>query len=320
MRNFLWITISILLFINCKKDKSPTKIDVSKIPVTVALDRFDVDFYTASTKDLPAVQQKYPLLFPRNVHDSVWFGKMKDTDEQELFSETQKVFKNIASLQKELTSLFKHVKYYNPKFKEPKIITMLTNIDYEHRITYADSLLLISLDAYLGANHEFYGSYPAYVKQNNRKEHIVVDVATTIIGKQVLPNRSRTFLGKMIDEGKKMYLLDAYLPAISDEEKIGYTVEKMRWAQDNEEQIWKYFIEKNLLYDTSAKLNQRFLEVAPFSKFYLGEDNLSPGRIGVWMGWQIVRSFMKKNGVSLPQLLQMNEEELFKKSNYKPRR
>ena len=77
----------------------------------------------------------------------------------------------------------------------------------------------------------------------------------------------------------------------------------MIWAATNESQVWKYFIENKLLFSTDTKLNKRFLDVAPFSKFYRSEDNLSPGRIGAWIGWQIVRSYMKHNDVSLQKLV-----------------
>ena len=124
----------------------------------------------------------------------------------------------------------------------------------------------------------------------------------------------------MIFEGKKMYLLELYLPTISDQEKIGYSSDKFNWANANEQQIWMYFIDRKILFSTDSKLNARFLENAPFSKFYMEQDNLSPGKIGVWLGWQIVRSFMEKNDVSLQELLKMNEDEIFKKSNYKPKK
>ena len=79
-------------------------------------------------------------------------------------------------------------------------------------------------------------------------------------------------------------------------------------------------IENDLLYSTDTQLNKRFIENAPFSKFYLSEDTKSPGRIGQWIGWQIVRSYMVNNDVSLQDLLSMNEEEIFKNSKYKPRK
>jgi uncharacterized protein YjaZ len=124
----------------------------------------------------------------------------------------------------------------------------------------------------------------------------------------------------MIHEGKKMYLLDLYLPSKLDPIKIGYPKDKFDWATMNEEQVWRYFIENDLLYSTDTQLNKRFIENAPFSKFYISEDTKSPGRIGQWIGWQIVRSYMVNNDVSLQDLLSMNEEEIFKNSKYKPRK
>ena len=303
---------------SCEKS-SIKKVDVSDITANITIDRFDIDFYTSNEKSLSLTKQKYPMLFP-NQPDSVWVHKINNKEERELFEETQKQFENIGDLKKQLENLFKHVKYYNTKFKIPRVITMLTNIDYDNRVIVADSLVLISLDAYLGEKHRFYNDYPDYVKQNNTKQHIVVDVANEIINKQVPKNRNRKFIGKMVAEGKKMYLLENYLPNVSDSEKIGYSEEKYQWALASEEQVWMYFISRDLLYSTDLKLNQRFLNIAPFSKFYLGEDNLSPGRIGVYLGWQIVRAYMRNNDVSLQQLMKTNEEEIFLKSKYKPKR
>ena len=316
MRKILALFLAVIL-VSCVKNDAK-KIDVSNTEVTFSLDRFDVDFYD-NQNELSKLKQKYPFLFPKTVQDTVWNQKRENKDELELYTETQKVYATIDELHTELTSLFKHIKYYNPKFKSPRTITMLTNIDYENRVVYADSLLFISLDAYLGESHEFYGDYPAYVKQNNQKNHIIVDVANSIINKQVLSENNRTFIDKMIYKGKKLYLLDRYLPEVTDKEKIGYSETKYEWAVDNEEQIWQYFIGKDLLFSTDKSLDRRFLDIAPFSKFYMGEDNLSPGRIGEWVGWQIVRSYMKNNDVSLHELIRTKEEEIFKKSKYKPR-
>ncbi|MHC9088551.1 gliding motility lipoprotein GldB [Tenacibaculum sp. IMCC1] len=320
MRKILALVALVFISFSCKNEESnKLDVDVSNISVNVNLERFDVDFYTTKTNELTKTKEKYPMLFPPQP-DSVWINKINNKDEQELFVETQKVFSDVEEEKEQLISLFKHVKYYNPRFVSPKVITILTNIDYNNRIVYTDSLLLVSLDAYLGEKHEFYNDYPAYVKQNNTKKHIVVDVAKAIVGKQMLPSMARSFIDKMIYRGKKMYLLDAYLPNVADAVKIGYSQKKLEWAESNEEQIWMYFIEKDLLYSTSKDVDKRFLDLAPFSKFYMEEDSQSPGRIGEWIGWQIVRSYMQKNDVSLHQLLQTSEEEIFKNSRYKPKR
>lgn len=319
MRFFTGVFFILLSFLSCKSDKIET-IDISNINVRFDVKRYEVDFYNATKENLPNLKSKYPYLFPKEFSDSLAIAKITDKDEQELFRETQKIYKDLSELKSELSSLFKYVKYYNPKFRSPNVVTMTSNIDYTSRVIYADSLLFISLDVYLGKEHKFYGDFPNYIKENNSKENIIVDVANSIIKKQLAPFPNRSFVGKMIHEGKKMYLLDMYLPNISDKIKIGYSKKKMDWAIENEEDIWKYFIERKLLFSTDTKLNKRFLDNAPFSKFYLETDNQSPGRIGVWLGWQIVKSFMHNNDVSLQELLMIDSEDLFKKSKYKPKK
>ena len=319
MRFYFIVLIILCLFFSCS-DKKKSLIDVSNINIDFSLKRYEVDFYNATEESLPKVKQKYPYLFPKEFTDSVSFIKIKDKQEQELFTETQKLYKDFSFVENQLSLLFKHVKYYNPKFTAPNVITMLTNIDYDNRMIYVDSLLLISLDVYLGNKHQFYGDYPMYIKENNTRDHIVVDAAKSIIDQQVPFGVDRSFVGKMIYEGKKMYLLDVYVPLIPDAIKIGYAQDKFNWATANEEEVWMYFIDQKLLFSTDTKLNKRFLENAPFSKFYREQDNLSPGKIGVWVGWQIVRSYMEDNDVSLQELLKINESDLFNKSKYKPKK
>jgi uncharacterized protein YjaZ len=75
-----------------------------------------------------------------------------------------------------------------------------------------------------------------------------------------------------------------------------------------------------MLYSVDAKLVPRFLSPAPFSKFYLEIDNDSPGQVGAWIGWQIVRSYMKNNDISINELLNKNAKEIFEQSKYKPKK
>ncbi|EAR13358.1 hypothetical protein PI23P_02652 [Polaribacter irgensii 23-P] len=310
-----------LLFCFCACNKEAVKnVDVSHIDVNFEVKRFDVDFYNAAPEDLQVLKRNYPYFFPKLVTDSIALSKIKNKEEQELFKETQKIHKDFLPIKKQLSALFKHLKFYSASFRSPDVITMLTNIDYNSRVIYADSLLLISLDVYLGKNHKFYADFPTYIKENNTKEHLIVDIATAIAAEQLPRLQARSFLAKMIYEGKKMYALDCYLPLVSEKLKMGYEEEKLGWVVANEESIWSYFVQNELLFSTDSNLNKRFLEPAPFSKFYMEQDNLSPGSVGVWLGWQIVRSYVKHNDVSLQDVLKINELDLYKKSKYKPRK
>ena len=317
---YYFLFFVLLLFLNSCQKEVKKNVDTSNIEVEFMINRFEQDFYDHGGENLEELKNKYPLLFPDITPDSIWMAKINDRDEQELYSETQKLYSSFSDIESELKSLFQHVIYYNPLFNTPDIITGLSNIDYDYRVIYNQELVFISLDVYLGSTHPFYGDFPSYIKQNNVRERIIVDVASAIVDSQIKPLTNRSFLAKMIHEGKKLYLLELYLPLKSEAVRIGYNKIKYDWALTNEEQVWKYFIENNLLYSTDTKLNKRFLEDAPFSKFYISEDKNSPGRIGQWIGMQIVRSFMANNDVSLSDLLLKNEEEIFKKSKYKPRK
>ncbi len=319
MDKFLIIVIVLFSMVSCKKD-TVLDVDVSNIKVDVSINRFELKFFKATDSSLLNLKNEYPYLFPVQNPDSVWLNRINNKDEIALNKAAQLVFKTMDSEKKEIESLFKHIKYYQSNFNPPKIITLITNLDYENKVVYADSLLFVSLDMYLGKDNEFYKEFPSYISQNFDKSQLVVDIAKEIGSNYFYPNKKRQFIDLLVDEGKKMYLLDCFLPRFSDANKMGYLTEEIEWAKMNETEIWKYFIEKKLLYSSDPKLSSRFVENAPFSKFFIDIDKESPGRIGVWLGWQIVRSYMKNNNVTLQQLLKTDAEEIFKKSKYKPKK
>lgn len=319
MSRILGLLLILFLIFSCEKELTKT-IDVSEIEVDFKVDRFEEQFYTTSETELINLKNEYPFMFPTQVSDTTWIAKINNEDEHYLFAESQTIFGDFKEGKEQLKSLFKHIKYYNPKFEAPNIITHISDLDYQYPVIYADTLLFISLDMYLGKDNIVYKDFPAYLSTNYKKENIVVDVAKDIINQSYPKTRTRVFLDKMINEGKFMYLLDAYVPNATDELKLGCTFEKMEWAQANEINVWKYFIEEEMLYSNDTNLNTRFIDVAPFSKFYQEADQDSPGQIGVWIGWQIVRSYMKNNDVTLSQLMATPAEEIYKKSKYKPRK
>lgn len=309
----------LLNLVSCNKNEKEV-VDVSKIDVNVDVRRFEQRFYTAGPENLLTLKSDFPFLFPEPNPDSVWTAKMKDEDELFLYKASQEVFGDFSKEKIAMAELFKHVKYYFPKFEAPRVITILSNVDYDNGIIYADSLMFVSLDVYLGKEHEVYEDYPNYIKQNFTPDHLMVDAAWQLASPVVKPNPLKSYISKIIQEGKKMYAIAAFLPDSSEQEIIGYTPEQYEWAVQSESNIWKYFIQKEMLYANDPTLTERFISDAPFSKFYLEVDKDSPGRIGVWFGWQIVNSFMEHNDLSMQEMLVIDNEELFTKSKYKPKK
>ncbi|MBC7641326.1 MAG: gliding motility lipoprotein GldB, partial [Flavobacterium sp.] len=208
-----------------------------------------------------------------------------------------------------------------PETKTPKLVTLISEMDYNSKAIYADSLVLVSLELYLGKEHKFYkNEFPDYLKQNFEENQILPDLVTSFALKKIAYPRDKSLLSLMIYSGKELYLKDKLIPESTDEGKIGYTKQQLLWCQENEAYMWTYFIQGNLLYDTDPKLPNRFINPAPFSKFYLEIDNQSPGRVGAWLGWQIVKSYGDNNETNLQDLLKLDAKELFEKSNYKPKK
>ena len=302
-----------------ENDKQEEEINALKI--NLEINRFDQEFARAEPDQIPQLKKEYPYLFPQQYPDSLWEAKLTDTLQLALQQATDSVFQDFDEVSVQLESFFKHVKYYFPKFQTPKVVTLVSEVRYNERVVLTDNLLLLGLDNYLGREHPFYAGLANYIAKGLDKQFLTSDVANAFAKKVNPYPRNRTFLSRMVYYGKELYLKDKLLPNSTDAQKMGYTTDELNWTQENEEQIWRFFIENELLYSTDSKLDRRFLDPAPFSKFGLELDSESPGRLGRYIGWQIVRAYAEKNdGVQLIQLLDLPADELFKKSNYKPKR
>ena len=315
-------TVIFLLFFAIFSCQNSSKVEkeISKIDVDLTIERFDRLFADATPSDLPGLKQNYPFLFPKMYADSVWINRMSDSIQKLQNKAVDSVFEDFSLTESEIISFYQHLKYYNKALKTPRLITVLSDVDYRNKVVVTDSIVLIALDTYLGAEHEFYTSFYNYIKQNLNKGQIVSDLAKAYAERLIYQPKRATFLEEMIYFGKQLYLKDVLIPFKEDHEKIGYYPEQYEWAQDNEFYIWQYFVEKELLYETDRKLLTRFILPAPFSRFNLELDSESPGRLGQYIGWQIVKSYMKNNKIPLQQLLQMEATEIFNNAKFKPKK
>lgn len=314
------IIIAALLLISCDK-KSKVEKAVEEIPMEMKVIRFDKAFFETQPQDLQLLKTQYPLFFDKLTPDHVWIDKMQNKDWRDLYAEVQNKYKDFNLEKAEIEELFKHIKYYFPPVKVPQIYTVIAEMDQNTKAIYANDKLLIALELYLGKDHKFYQEFPAYLKQNFEKRQILPDVVQSFADGIIMPPKDNSFMAQMIYHGKALYLKDILIPDYTDAERIGYTEDQIKWSQENESYIWRKFIEDKILFSSDSKLASRYLNLAPFSKFYLEIDNESPGRIGQWIGWQIVRSFVENNpDVKLQDMLKMDGKELFEKSKYKPKK
>ena len=84
------------------------------------------------------------------------------------------------------------------------------------------------------------------------------------------------------------------------------------WAQHRFTWFWQHPI--------GHELTNSVRTTDPFSKFYLEIDNESPGRIGRYMGWQMVKAYAENTGASLAEILSKPAAELYQQSKYKSKK
>ncbi len=318
MRKYIYLFAFGFLFFSCNK-QSKIEREVEKIPVTMKVYRFEQAFFNATPQELAKVKAEYPDFFPNEIPDAAWVEKMQHPQWRQLYQEVEKKYKNFGLQQTEIEDLFKHIKYYFPTIKVPQIYTAIGEMDYLNKAIYANDKLVIALELYLGKDHKFYSEFPTYLRQNFEQRQMLPDIVSSLSYRIVPGSTNKDLLTLMINSGKELYLKDILLPNYSDAERIGYTEKQVKWCQENESYMWEYFVSNKLLYSTESKLPNRFINLAPFSKFYLEIDNVTPGRVGQWVGWQIVRSYMQNNEVSVVQLLKADPTNIFEKSKYKPK-
>ena len=244
-----------------------------------------------------------------------------------LYPDCIEKFPDVKDLESQLGKAFTYFKHYYPEKKIPKVFTYVSCLDYETPIKYADSVLIIGLDMYLGTNYKYYNeilqtkyNIPSYVQKRFRKEFIVPDcmraMAVTMIDNS---QTSEKFIDFVVYQGKILYFLDAMLPDTPDSLKICYSTSQMDWCLKNEAKVWSYIIDKKVLFTPSMNTIAKLCTDGPFTTVF--SRNSAP-RVGIWVGWQIVRSYMENNPkVTLKELfLDQDAQGIFSKSKYKPKK
>ncbi|WP_456237550.1 gliding motility lipoprotein GldB [Flavisericum labens] len=320
MKTVLYVFALLLIVSSCKND-SGLEGEIANVNTDVKIERFDMLFKKVNEESFPNLKKSYPFMFPEKYTDSFWLARKEDSLQIQLLEEVVDEFAEFENVEGEIESLFNHIKYYFPEFNPPRIITVTNDVDYRNSMIVTDTIALIALDSYLGGDHKFYQGIPKYVRANLRKEQIVVDLADAYAEKFIFQPKRKSLLDEMIYFGKQLYFKDVVIPFKTDAEKIAYTSSELEWAKSNESYIWRYFVERELLFSNDTKLPSRFINPAPFSKFFLEEiDTDSPGRLGRYIGWQIVRAYMENNNVSLNEMLIKSTEDIFNNSKFKPRK
>ncbi len=323
---FFRIIVASLAFVislqSCQKDQEKSwAVDIEKPVEKIEIIDISKEFYDSNVP-LQEFQQKYPW-FQGTVTDEDFSVRRNDQEEAKIYKDAIAKI-DINKLDKGLKDLFSHVQYHFPDFIAPKVFlysSALQGVTDPIFYRQDENFLFIDITGFMGEGNTYYKPLEAYYQKSMNPQNIVPKVSG-IIAEQYVPFKAeqQKFIDQLLYQGKLMILQDAFLPNEPDYLKMNYTQKQFDWTYANEPNIWNYFVENDLVFSDDAKLVERFIVPGPFSKFYTEIDNESSPQVGIFIGWQIAKTYLaKKPDTKLQDFLQMDAQEIFSQAKYSPK-
>ncbi|MDB5269417.1 MAG: hypothetical protein JWP58_2457 [Hymenobacter sp.] len=238
---------------------------------------------------------------------------------QQVGRETAAAFPDSAALRHNLGEMFRRVHYYFPDFRVPPTVTYVSGF-LAKDIYVNDSLLVMSLDWFIGPKASKRPDLPQYMLRRYTPAGLMPLLAQDVASKYNKHElTANTMLDAMVHAGKSLYFASLVLPCTPDSVLMGYTRREMVGLDANEGRVWGHFLEKNLLYNTTPFLLQKYVGERPNVPEI---DKTCPGRVGQWVGLQIIRKYVAEHpDVTLGRLMaEKNAQRILNDSHYRPKR
>ena len=330
LKRFPYLLPILLIVVACSKKNETCELDpeILELDLNVKITRLEDDFFGAeSAQDYLFLLDKYPDFAESYLQQSLYFSPdslaaslldiHQDSALRVLYDSVKVEFSDITTLETELETAFKAVKYYFPDFQVPKVYTFVSGFNSD--LVVSDEMIVIGLDYFLPADHTFQPDIARYMAVRYEREYLVPMIVLAISSKYNITNPAdNTLLSEMMYYGKAYHFVKAIMPCTSDQYIIGYTPEEIAECFDNEEYIWSHFVENELLYETNPFEIRKYIGEAPFTDAI---STKAPGRLGRWLGWNIVDDYRFNQDVDLAVLMMESDvEKIFRQSGYRPRR
>ncbi len=325
-----------IVFLSCNNEKSP---DVSGLRINLSTKRFEQGLFALDTNNLapgldklvssfPSFGENFLSLIlnadPRWPADSTMnYIRGFISAYRNVYDSSQKVFADFKPYEKEINKGLQYLQYYFPAYKAPhRIITYIGPLDGYGDILTEDALV-VGLHHHLGREFSMYAQplvqevYAGYISRRFEPATISVNCMKNIV-LDMFPekNEDASLINQMVEKGKRLYILSRLLPEKDEHLLIGYTKEQLEACYKNEARIWNLFTQNELLQVIDNNVIKNYIGEGPKTQ-ELGED--SPGNIGSYLGWQIVKKYMQKNpDINPGQLMKTSAETIYTEAKYKP--
>jgi hypothetical protein len=327
-----------LVFSSCGSHGTADAPDVSNIEVPYTSYAFYKDFAAIDTTHIAAglmqLKSKYPEFTDFYLDTIVKFGyqgKYNDTnalmhdfltykDYKGLLDTVNKAFPDTKKYDDWLKKSFAYLRYYDSTFEIPQhIYYYVSGLNGMATVFQSDKNMGIGLDMFLGRDFMPYAQIGVsnYATIRMTDENIPVWVAQAIYDDKYRFNpEDKDLLNLMILKGKEMYFVEKLTPYLKPEIRFGFTKEQLDWCKKNEALMYNFLVQNQLLFDKNLQKTLRYVNDGPTAA---GMPAESPGNIGSYMGWVIVKQYMDKHPISMHQLLETKDAQaILQGADYKP--
>jgi len=259
--------------------------------------QFLQDYPVLAREFLGASQYPSDTILAREI-----FKVIKNPYTDTLLMETNKYFGDMGDIKEEFEQAFSYIKYYYPDFKAPIIQTLVTGFG-SSEMYVGKERIIIGLDFYLGPKGKYRPQgIPQYILQRYDKPYIVPAVMLLYADRFLQENPAdNSMAADMIYYGKKYFFAKNMMPCTEDSLLIWYDGKELANVEENRNLLWYHFLENELLYETNHIIKQKYMDERP-NITEIGTQ--CPGRIGAWIGWDIIKEYHLRNSdVSLQDLL-----------------
>jgi hypothetical protein len=335
-------TLSLITGCNgCNKQSEMQPIEIKPVTYEVKLNRFEKELFEADQNQLKEtltkLKDKYGVFYtsyardimrmPEDKNDPLFLNNMKMLLSINRMIELQQIvdsnFKDVSDIEHNLSEAMGRYKTAFPEAGIPQFTTFIS--EFGNGNVIYDSMICIGLDFYM--NNRFLAFYrglqfPEFMIAKMQRAYIVPNALKALAIGQFdrQTDKDKRFLAQMLLEGKIRYFIKALLPNTPDTVIMGYSQQQWEWCMNNEAEIWKHFIDKNMLYESNPAAFMRYLNDGPFTVAEGVPPESSPA-IGAWMGWKIINEYMKQNPkVTLRELMNnVKFDDILKQSKYRPK-
>ena len=250
---------------------------------------------------------------------------ISDPKIREIYELVQQTYPDLKNEEAALSEAFERSKNWFPGVDNPRLYSFISEFSFQ-RFIFQDGEkegLALGLDMFLDPVFDYSqlesgtNMFSYYLTRNYDREHLVKKTVESWIEDKMGASGGNRLIDDMLFEGKKLYVLEQ-LTEIPDSILLEYTSEQTEWLESNEKEMWAFYLQNDWFYTTDQYVIKRLTFPAP-NTMALGMPAAAPGRTGVYLGWKIVRSYMKRYPeTGWEELLSMDAQRLLEQSRFKP--